>query len=76
MFISSPLLWEPIGNDYVHSFFGEDHVSCGEDDCEDECLIPEEYKIAAQEETVDVMAFLGIKRAEPLRTVPYARDWE
>jgi len=50
--------------------------SCGDDDY-DQCDIPEEYKIAAPK--VDVMAFLGIRRAEPLQIqIKYTnmRDWE
>jgi hypothetical protein len=36
--------------------------------------IPEDYKRFANKDTkVDVMAFLGIKRAEPLRV---QRDWD
>lgn len=48
---------------------------CG-DEC-DQCDIPEEYKevTSTKGETpkVDVMAFLGIRRAEPLRV---SRDWD
>lgn len=46
--------------------------SCRDDDF-DQCDIPEEYKKAAPE--VDVMSFLGLKRAEPL-DARLARDWE
>eukprot|EP00581_Thalassiosira_minuscula_P027159 CAMPEP_0184433346 /NCGR_PEP_ID=MMETSP0738-20130409/389017_1 /TAXON_ID=385413 /ORGANISM="Thalassiosira miniscula, Strain CCMP1093" /LENGTH=186 /DNA_ID=CAMNT_0026798987 /DNA_START=25 /DNA_END=585 /DNA_ORIENTATION=+ len=44
--------------------------SCGEDD---QCDIPEEYKVAHPK--VDVMSFLGIRRAEPLQ-VNHMRDWD
>lgn len=37
-----------------------------------QCDIPEEYKVAGPK--VDVMSFLGIRRAEPL--VPSMRDWD
>ncbi|KAL7539097.1 hypothetical protein ACHAXR_010866 [Thalassiosira sp. AJA248-18] len=43
--------------------------SCGDDG--DQCDIPEEYKVAAPK--VDVMSFLGIRRAEPLQV---QRDWD
>lgn len=44
------------------------------DDC-DECAIPDEYKnVFPAEEQIDVMAFLGIRRAEPLRV--NRREWE
>ncbi|KAL9180961.1 hypothetical protein ACHAXT_009766 [Thalassiosira profunda] len=42
--------------------------SCGE---EEQCDIPDSYKVDAPK--VDVMAFLGIKRAEPLHA---QRDWD
>lgn len=45
---------------------------CGDDES-DQCDIPEEYKVAAPK--VDVMAFLGIRRAEPLQ-VSHMRDWD
>jgi hypothetical protein len=60
--------------DYIHPTFDSIEAPCGED-C-DECLIPEEYKIVANEEAVDVMAFLGIRRADPLLVTRAARDWE
>lgn len=49
-------------------------AACGED-CE-ECAIPEEYKQI--ENPVDVMAYLGIRRAEPIRATVHrtAGDWE
>lgn len=37
----------------------------------DQCDIPEEYKVAAPK--VDVMSFLGIRRAQPLQV---SRDWD
>eukprot|EP00543_Licmophora_paradoxa_P008009 CAMPEP_0202451050 /NCGR_PEP_ID=MMETSP1360-20130828/9560_1 /ASSEMBLY_ACC=CAM_ASM_000848 /TAXON_ID=515479 /ORGANISM="Licmophora paradoxa, Strain CCMP2313" /LENGTH=127 /DNA_ID=CAMNT_0049069515 /DNA_START=83 /DNA_END=463 /DNA_ORIENTATION=+ len=48
--------------------------ACG-DDCE-ECEIPDEYKIS-DEPQLDVMSFLGIKRAEPLRVKDQIniREW-
>lgn len=49
---------------------------CVGEDCEDECLIPEEFKTLPGEATVDVMAFLGIRRAEPIRVNRQAQEWE
>eukprot|EP00571_Detonula_confervacea_P011239 CAMPEP_0172298716 /NCGR_PEP_ID=MMETSP1058-20130122/1242_1 /TAXON_ID=83371 /ORGANISM="Detonula confervacea, Strain CCMP 353" /LENGTH=179 /DNA_ID=CAMNT_0013008003 /DNA_START=52 /DNA_END=591 /DNA_ORIENTATION=+ len=43
--------------------------SCGDEN--DQCDIPEEYKVASPK--VDVMSFLGIQRAEPLHV---RRDWD
>jgi hypothetical protein len=74
IFISQPLLWEPSTLDDIYPTFNDLEAPCGED-C-DECLIPEEYKIVASEEAVDVMAFLGIRRAEPLQVTRPALDWE
>ena len=45
---------------------------CGED-CED-CEIPDDFKVLpGSKQRIDVMEFLGIRRAEPLRI---HRDWE
>lgn len=44
---------------------------CG-DDC-DECEIPDDMKILPDSQQVDVMKFLGIHRAEPLRK---KQDWD
>jgi hypothetical protein len=45
---------------------------CG-DDCE-ECAIPEDWKtLSGSADQIDVMQFLGIRRAEPLLK---AADWE
>lgn len=37
-----------------------------DDDCDIECSIPEEYKYVDQ--PIDVLMYLGIRRAEPVRT--------
>mmetsp|Transcript_17116 Transcript_17116/g.32703 ORF Transcript_17116/g.32703 Transcript_17116/m.32703 type:complete len:211 (+) Transcript_17116:125-757(+) len=42
-------------------------------DCDEQCEIPEEYKLTSEAPKVDVMSFLGIRRAEPLRV---GRDWD
>jgi hypothetical protein len=47
---------------------------CGAD-CE-ECPIPEEYKVLPWDLKVDVMKFLGIERAKPLRVERNEQDWE
>ena len=61
-------------------FFDEHYLGFASDndewlaDIEEECQIPEELKIIPGEmDPSDVMDFLGIRRAEPLRRV---RDWE
>lgn len=73
LFISQPFLWEPSIDD-IHLSFDAFEAPCGED-CE-ECLIPEEYKLVSSEEAIDVMAFLGIRRAEPLQASRPSREWE
>lgn len=50
-------------------------TECTGDDC-DECLIPDEFKTLPGEETIDVMTFLGIRRAEPLRVERKSSDWQ
>jgi len=40
----------------------------------EQCEIPEEYKNSEQSPKVDVMSFLGIKRAEPIGLL--IRDWD
>jgi hypothetical protein len=46
--------------------------TCSGDDCV-ECAIPEEYKFVGT--PIDVMAYLGIKRAESIRVVHQSADW-
>ena len=55
---------DDVGIDYLCQ--GE---ACGgtEDD-DDECKIPDSFKLVPGEGAVDVMAFLGIRRADPLKT--------
>ena len=45
-------------------------------DIDKECEIPESFKIAPGQDSVDVMAFLGMRRAEPLRAKQDAGDWQ
>jgi hypothetical protein len=56
------------------------HVPCiGKeyDSEEHDCAIPEEYKTLSDEAAHEVLKFLGIRRAEPLRVDRRgARDWE
>lgn len=58
---------------YDSSEYGFDVVVC-DGDCE-QCEIPEDLKILPNVQPQDVMRFLGISRAEPLR-VERERDWE
>lgn len=48
-------------------------MACGED-CE-ECAIPEEFRVA-DVNPIDVMAYLQIRRAEPLRVESKRSEWE
>jgi hypothetical protein len=41
-----------------------------------QCEIPDDFKDSTGFEPVDVMAFLGIRRAEPLRVERNQPDWE
>lgn len=66
-------LWESDANTVDNSFDTE--TDCVGDDCEEECLIPEHYKQLAAENPIDVLAFLGIQRAEPLQS-KQASSWE
>lgn len=53
-----------------------DEEECIGNECEEECSIPDEYK-TLEGEAIDVMGFLGIKRAEPLRVREgYDSAWE
>ena len=49
---------------------------CDGEECDlgDECKIP--FKIAPGESSVDVMAFLGIQRAEPVKSQTEAKEWQ
>jgi hypothetical protein len=76
---SRELLWESMDEDMedVLSDDGvvdEDLLLCG-DDCM-ECAIPEDYKAEAKKTPVDVMSFLGIRRAAPLQVVQHDTEWE
>ena len=61
--VLQPIIYsKPLSFEYVAA---EDEC-VGDDDCDEECEIPEEYK-TAEGASFDVMAYLGISRAEPLR---------
>ena len=60
-----PLAWNPIESLYI-SATQDQCMGDDDDDCDEECKIPEEYK-TAEGASFDVMAYLGISRAEPLR---------
>ena len=69
-----PLLWDEYLYDDIHELdFGLTELPSGDDG--DDCLIPEEFK-RDREEKIDVMAFLGIRRAEPLRVDHESHDWQ
>lgn len=58
LFSSKTVLWEP-----VETFSLDEDDECYGDDCDEDCLIPEEFS----KTDFDVMAYLGVRRAEPLR---------
>jgi hypothetical protein len=65
-------------NTFSNSYdeYEDDLLSCGGDDCVD-CSIPEEYRHV--ENPIDVLAYLGLRRAEPLQAPTFdtsIRDWE
>ena len=71
--VSSSLVFE-WGSLWEDLFIVEEE--CFGAECEEECSIPEEYKTPEAEE-FDVMGYLGIKRAEPLRVKEgYDSAWE
>lgn len=76
---SVPLLpsWDPIESLYYITPEDDDCVG-GDNDCDDEeCTIPEEYKTVQGAASFDVMAYLGISRAEPIRVKEgYDSVWE
>jgi hypothetical protein len=84
LFISEPFILDAslfgIVNPYDIQAGSEDDdvfAACGED-CE-ECAIPDEYKRVASDNSMDVMAYLGIRRAQPIRLASHhhsAGDWE
>lgn len=78
LFISQPLLWEPSPLDKdlndVDFFGGEE--PCRGADCEEECLIPDEYKVVSEEQVQAAMAFLDIRKAEPLLASRPIMDWQ
>lgn len=64
-------LWDESLSDDVQAFdWALETSSCNGDECE-ECLIPDEFK-KTESEAVDVLAFLGIRRAAPLQAEPLA----
>lgn len=87
LFISEPFFMDEFifgtVNPYAARASGVDDnilAACGEDCVE--CAIPDEYKRAAYENPIDVMAYLGIRRAEPIsvagfhHSISAAGDWE
>lgn len=57
----------------VETFFGDD-INCTGLECDMDCDIPKEWsQIKGEVEVYNVMEFLGIRRAEPLRR---PADWQ
>lgn len=61
---------DAIASEHDDDWTAEAMAACG-DDCE-ECLIPDDLKIIP-DDSVNVMAFLGIQRAQPLQK---RTDWD
>jgi hypothetical protein len=66
--------------DRMYSYDAEatkgDDLLCEGEDCDmdgEECKIPDTFKVFPSAESLDVMSFLGIRRAEPLRV---RKDWQ
>ena len=53
----------------------DDDLVCDGECAEEQCEIPDDFKILPDSQPVDVMAFLGIRRAEPLR-VEKKGEWQ
>ncbi|EED96675.1 predicted protein [Thalassiosira pseudonana CCMP1335] len=75
-------LWQDKGErtkigDWMDMTEGPCLGDCCGDECDEQCDIPEHYKVFSSTNDkipkVDVMSFLGIRRAEPLRV---QRDWD
>jgi len=62
-------------NDYCKTFMNSKDSgwfeTCG--DINEQCDIPDDFKMLPNNNSVDVMNFLGIQRAEPLRI---EHDWD
>lgn len=55
----------------------DDNLNDDDDDSDIECAIPEEYKEASKLIDIDVMSYLGIKRARPIQSYHNnINDWE
>lgn len=82
IFISEPFVLDSSAFGVVNPFdkfsekiaksFRDELCDVDDEDCTG-CPIPEEYKKIAAESTIDVVSFLGLRRAEPLR---FPCDWE
>jgi hypothetical protein len=82
IFISEPFFLDSSAFGVVNPFdktgekftenFTDELCDVDDEDCNG-CPIPEEYKKIAAENTIDVVSFLGLRRAEPLR---FPCDWE
>ena len=48
----------------------------GCDSDEQDCLIPDEFKVLSDDDANEVLSYLGIRRAEPIRVDQQMRVWE
>ena len=69
----SPFLWDDHVIEDLHSLEFDMDLTCSGDEC-DECPIPDDLRMS-KEDPSDVLDFLGIRRAEPLRVVR-DHDWQ
>jgi hypothetical protein len=76
IFVSRPVLWDHshyTGKDTILNFFDSHNLQladddhCFEEECDTDCLIPEELKAGVSLDRVDVMRYLGLRRARPLQ---------
>jgi hypothetical protein len=48
----------------------------GCDSDEQDCLIPDEFKVLSDDDANEILSYLGIRRAEPIRVDQQMRVWE
>jgi hypothetical protein len=80
--LDSSLLDELVGYHdvtYEPSFALPSEIFCKGDGCdsdEHDCLIPDEFKVLSDDAANEVLSYLGIRRAEPIRVDQQMRIWE
>ena len=80
--LDSSLLDELVGYHdvtYESSFASPSETFCKGDGCdsdEDDCFIPDEFKVLSDDDANQVLSYLGIRRAEPIRVDQPMRTWE